>query len=58
MDAVQMALVRRVRADQCLNGACLLDLAGEHRWVEAFSCATSFIFRAHSHGAYALESVD
>ena len=44
MDVVQMALIRGVYAEQCLNCVHVLDLAGELLWVGTFSCARSLTF--------------
>ena len=44
MDVVQMALIRGVYAEQCLNCVHVLDLAGELLWVGTFSCARSPTF--------------
>ena len=44
MDVVQTALIFGVYAEQCLNRAHLLDLAGELLWVGTFSCARSLTF--------------
>ena len=41
MDVVQMALIRGVYAEQCLNRVHLLDLASELLWVRMFCCATN-----------------
>ena len=41
---VQVALVRRICVEQCLNHARLLDMDGELSRVVALSCARNFTF--------------